>query len=94
MRKLKLDVEQLAVESFATAADGVRWGTVRAASDEEEEVLEPVPGDGEVAILSLWTCKTQCNQDTCDITCARTCATCNDPTCDSCFITRCRDNCA
>jgi hypothetical protein len=93
MRKLKLDLEHLTVESFTTATDGVRWGTVRAASGEDGEVLEPAVGE-EVAFLSLWTCKTRCNQNTCDGTCGVTCATCNDPTCDSCFVTRCRDNCA
>ena len=95
MRKLKLDVEELAVESFATATGDVQWGTVRAASDEpsDEQVEEPVGGD-EVGFLSWFTCQTRCNQDTCQGTCGRTCATCYDPTCDSCYITRCRDNCA
>lgn len=91
MRKLKLDLEHLAVESFTTATDGVRWGTVRAASDEPVE--EPAVGE-EVGFLSWFTCQTRCNQNTCGGTCGRTCATCYDPTCDSCYITKCRDNCA
>ena len=92
MRKWKLDPETLSVESFAVASADVLRGTVRGASF-EDDVEEPVPGD-DVAFLSLFTCQTRCNQNTCDGTCGRTCATCNDPTCDSCFITRCRDNCA
>jgi hypothetical protein len=93
MRKLQLDLEHLAVESFTTATEDVRWGTVRAASEGETEVVEPAT-DEEVAFLSLFSCHTRCSQNTCDGTCGRTCATCFGATCDSCYITRCRDNCA
>jgi len=93
MRKLTLDLEHLAVESFTTATDDVRWGTVRAASEEETKVVEPAT-DEEVGLVSWFSCQTNCNQKTCEGTCGRTCATCFDPTCDSCYITRCRDNCA
>jgi hypothetical protein len=91
MRKLKLDLEHLAVESFTTATGDVPWGTVRAASDEQ---VEELAGGEEVGLVSWFTCQTDCNQNTCGGTCSRTCATCSDPTCDSCYITRCRDNCA
>jgi hypothetical protein len=91
MRKLKLHLDHLAVESFTTATGDVPWGTVRAASDEQVE--EPAVGE-EVGLVSWFSCQTRCNQNTCDGTCGRTCATCFDPTCDSCYITRCRDNCA
>lgn len=92
MRKLKLDLEHLTVESFATATDGAQWGTVRAASDEPVE--EPTVAEEEAGFLSWFTCQTRCNQDTCGGSCGRTCATCYDPTCDSCYITKCKDNCA
>lgn len=84
MRKLKLDPEQLMVESFATARiEGE--GTVRGA-EIGEDVQEPVPGD-DVGILSIWTCFTNCNQLTCNLSCAGTCY--YDRTCNSCQITTC-----
>jgi hypothetical protein len=90
MRKLKLNPEQLAVESFETAAIRPGDGTVRglAFQAENEAVAEPVPGDDQV-FLSIWTCQTNCGQNTCGGSCGVTCATCNDPTCNSCYATGC-----
>jgi hypothetical protein len=65
MRKLKLDLDQLTVESFDTnAPDGPRRGTVRA-------FMPPTP-----FITCPLTCADTC--DTCDYSCGGTCdATCN-----------------
>lgn len=92
MRKLKLHLDELAVDSFETAPMSRLAGTVRGAADapgipDEGDVVEPEPSD--VAILSIWTCWTACGQNTCGGSCGVTCATCNDPTCNSCHITMC-----
>lgn len=90
MHKLKLDPEQLTVESFMTASSPEGTGTVRGAQEVAqpgEEVAEPTIVDE--GILSLWTCRTACGQATCGITCQRTCATCDEPTCNSCHVTLC-----
>jgi len=92
MRKLKLNLEQLAVESFQTASAGDATGTVRGAAYAEEitepsVITEPIPTD--TIIITIRTCQTACNQITCGGTCGVTCATCDDPTCNSCFVTRC-----
>jgi len=83
MRKLKLDLEHLAVESFATAEGEELYGTVRGAQDGAEEELEVAePGDVEIAPASWWSCFTRCGQLTCQWSCAGTCA--GDVTCNSC----------
>jgi hypothetical protein len=88
MRKLKLNPEQLAVESFQTATPAGRAGTVRgAAFGADHEIAEP--GVIAPAPVSIWTCETGCGQNTCGGTCGVTCATCDDPTCNSCYATGC-----
>ncbi|HEU4452574.1 MAG TPA: hypothetical protein VFR81_05910 [Longimicrobium sp.] len=87
MRKLTLNPEDLAVESFETATAEELLGTVRGAQEDVEEPAEPIETD--TGFLSIWTCQTNCNQLTCGGSCGVTCATCNDPTCNSCFQTRC-----
>jgi len=90
MRKFKLDVEELTVESFATDTASGALGTVKAHS------LIGAEGDA-IAITApppaSWDCSqnpyTQC--DSCYLSCIDTC---NQPTCDSCGITRCKANCA
>lgn len=88
MRKLRLNPDQLAVESFETASAADALGTVRAAQEDIAEPVEPVE-PGEEIILSIWTCRTNCGQLTCGASCGVTCSTCYDPTCNSCFVTRC-----
>ena len=93
MRKFKLDVEELTVESFATDPAIGGMGTVQA------HALDPIDGDAEIITAppppppASWDCSqnpyTQC--DSCYLSCIDTC---NQPTCDSCGITRCRANCA
>jgi hypothetical protein len=83
MRKLKLELERLAVESFGTgAAGGV--GTVRARADAFG--VEPAD-DGEIAItppITSWkTCATCPGQDTCYISCVTACS-CPTQPCDTC----------
>jgi len=88
MRKLKLDPEQLAVESFATAEIEALQGTVRGAQDGVDgEIKEPAPGEEEVIAASWFTCFTKCDQLTCRLSCAGTCY--YDKTCNSCHITMC-----
>ena len=88
MRKLKLDPEELTVDSFATAELDALYGTVRGA----QETIEPVEGEETVVetettksdgFLSIWTCFTKCNQLTCNLSCAGTCI--GDRTCNSCL---------
>lgn len=81
MRKLKLDIEEIQVESFQTSADGAGKGTVRGAGDfagfegeiGEDEVAPPpgtVPPDK--------TC------DTCIRTCETRCTCPTNPGCHTC----------
>ena len=78
MRKLRLNPEHLAVESFPTAPRGDAAGTVRGLGFEDVP-SDPVP-TGDQTIISGDTCLTQCFQ--------RTCLSCTEPSCDSC-ITAC-----
>lgn len=92
MRKLKLDPEELTVESFATDRIESLYGTVRGAQDgvdtvEGGEIVEPEPGDATIIIIppSMVTCFTRCDQLTCRLSCAGTCW--YDQTCNSCYGT-------
>ncbi|HEX6748929.1 MAG TPA: hypothetical protein VF092_16650 [Longimicrobium sp.] len=88
MKKLRLNLEQLAVDAFETGeARGL--GTVRAReSDPDLCVAQPID-DGEVAITAtLWktcpnTCAFTCQGDTCYITCVTGCS-CRTMPCDTC----------
>ena len=89
MRKIRLDVDQLHVESFVTAQALRAPGTVRANSGEI--------GDGDIVVVTapepmtpFCSADTMC--DTCKYSCIDTCTP--QPTCDSCFVTRCKANCA
>ena len=84
MRKMKLDVEQLAVESFATAESLNALGTVRG-----NGVLI---GDAITVPIDTPNCSADSMCDTCKYSCIDSCTP--QPTCDSCFVTRCRANCA
>lgn len=86
MRKIRLDVEMLQVESFATA-DAIRaLGTVRGNAE---------LGDGDMVIITAPVLTPNCSADsmcdTCKYSCIDTCTP--QPTCDSCHITMCRRNC-
>lgn len=89
MRKLRLNAEDLTVDSFQTATAGQGMGTVRGAAYAiGGQVREPIwtqPIEETAA-----TCQTLCGQNTCDGTCGVSCYTCNDPSCDSCHATGCR----
>lgn len=84
MRKLRLDLDQLAVESFDTAAKEAEKGTVVA--------------EQQCTCLTQCTCPgcPSCD-DTCPVTCAYTC---DDPSCgESCYGScppdySCWDTCA
>ena len=93
MRKLTLDLDELAVESFETAVEARGIGTVNG------RALAPAP-DPDIdrsPLLSCRTCFSMCR--TCEISCNGTCiscpATCFDVTCatcggESCGPTMCR----
>ncbi|HEU4562004.1 MAG TPA: hypothetical protein VFS20_29525 [Longimicrobium sp.] len=87
MRKIRLDVEMLQVESFATT-DSIRaLGTVRGNAE---------LGDGDMVIITAPeiltpNCSADSMCDTCKYSCIDTCTP--QPTCDSCHITMCRRNC-
>ncbi|HEX6748927.1 MAG TPA: hypothetical protein VF092_16640 [Longimicrobium sp.] len=81
MRKLRLDLDQLEVDSFRTGeAYGV--GTIQAHSDSDVEVCLQ-PGDDQVAITVpvTWakTCDTCPGLYTCNLSCIRT-----EPGCTTC----------
>ncbi|HSU13180.1 hypothetical protein [Longimicrobium sp.] len=82
MRKLKLDLEQLAVDSFGTG-EGGGVGTVRARAD----AFTVQPADDDIAItppITSWkTCATCPGQDTCYISCVTRCS-CPTQPCDTC----------
>ncbi|HET7230083.1 MAG TPA: hypothetical protein VFJ16_08785 [Longimicrobium sp.] len=89
MRKIRLDVEHLEVESFVTAASVREPGTVRA---------NGMVGDGGDLIIITApepltpNCSADTMCDTCKYSCIDTCTP--QPTCDSCHVTMCRANCA
>jgi hypothetical protein len=93
MHKLKLDLDQLNVESFDTDAPGItRRGTVRAHS----QICTPTAGE--------YTCVNTC--ETCDNTCGSCGATCFagctgyscygscvDPSCNTCHTNCQQESC-
>jgi hypothetical protein len=95
MHKLKLDLDQLAVESFDTIpSDGARRGTVQ--------------GFGPTPLITCNTCYDTCAScgGTCDNSCGGTCycgsgyytcggscyGTCTEPSCDVTCHTNCQQN--
>jgi hypothetical protein len=90
MRKLKLDPEQLMVESFATVRMGGE-GTVRGAACETAPQTDPSDCGSCDTQCGQWTCDQSCNGTcggwSCDESCAGTCY--YDVTCNSCNITLC-----
>ena len=105
MRKLKLDVEHLAVESFETSEAAPQLGTVKgqAGGALEPEPLEPDLTTNHPTLYA--SCYTKCSCGTgacatCGATCGGdTCFSCADTcvTCETCQVTTCRmtwlDNC-
>ncbi|HYH78546.1 MAG TPA: hypothetical protein VEX86_02085 [Longimicrobium sp.] len=75
MRKLKLEVDALAVESFETAPGTAGTGTVRG------QALAPGPDNPESRI---WSCNGSCVTCTDCNTCISCQVTCFDATCISC----------
>ena len=105
MRKLRLDLDELQVESFATQAGAGASGTVAGHADligagnEIDVTVKPVTNDA-VACMESWinTCVTAklsecpgetCNQVTCGASCQVTCETCWGPTCASDCLATC-----
>jgi hypothetical protein len=78
MRKLSLKLDSLEVESFQTASAVRGAGTVRGLAYTVLDPAEPVEPE---------TQQNSC--DTCTITADITCATCDEPTCNSCHLTQC-----
>lgn len=93
MRKIRLDIEELAVESFVTAASLGTPGTVRANGVLLGDGV--LIGDG-FAITAPQPLTPNCSADTMCDTCRYSCIdSCTpQPTCDSCHITMCKANCA
>lgn len=83
MNKLKLDVDQLAVESFALTTGDAQRGTVEAHSH-----LCP-PTTICIETYQPATCAQSCQScpgDSCAFTCGYTCNyTCDDPSCVTCL---------
>jgi hypothetical protein len=87
MRKLKLDLDQLTVDSFDTlSADGAGRGTIEAFQTTAPPcTLEYYPTYAPTCAATCASCN-----GTCDNTCGSTCGgytcggTCNDPTCGTC----------
>jgi hypothetical protein len=86
MRKLRLNLEQLAVDAFETGeAQGV--GTIRARESDPDLCAHPGE-DAEAITATLWktcpnTCPFTCQGDTCYITCVTGCS-CRTMPCDTC----------
>jgi hypothetical protein len=93
MKKLKLEVEALAVESFEPAGGGGEGGTVRGYLTAYYELC--YPGDTWQASC---TCELTCNARTC-FNCPGPSAGCNTPTGNCCLInftvdpTSCQPDC-
>jgi hypothetical protein len=70
MKKLKLSLDELAVESFAVDGDRRRPGTVRgnAGAFGDEDHAGPVPGDVAAITGWSWLCGT-CKGNTCEASC-------------------------
>jgi len=88
MRKIRLDVEHLEVESFVTAGSLGSPGTVRGngvlIGDGFAVITDPQP-------IQTPNCSADTMCDTCKYSCIDSCTP--QPTCDSCHITMCRANC-
>jgi hypothetical protein len=85
MKKMKLNLEQLAVDSFDTSTALEKRGTVFG-----EQCTCPT----NCTCPGCPTCYESCN-GTCGDSCHGTCAgqwSC-DPTCDSCYYTQCAQSC-
>ena len=81
MRKLRLDLDQLAVDSFGTG-EALGVGTIQARSDTGPDVcLQPVGDhDAITAPITSWqTCDTCPGLYTCNLSCFRT-----EPGCTTC----------
>lgn len=76
-RKLRLDVEQLAVESFSVSGRGMSAGTVHA--HQPVPPVDPVSDYNGVCDTYYDSCGGSCAScvNSCWDTCAITCATCN-----------------
>jgi hypothetical protein len=85
MRKLRLNLEQLAVDAFETG-EAVGVGTVRSRESDPELCPQPVDDGEEVAIPVTWwrTCPNTCQGDTCYISCVTRCTCPTNPGCDTC----------
>ena len=80
MRKLRLDLDQLTVDSFRTG-EALGVGTINARSDSGADVCL-MPGDNvaiTVPITLANTCDTCPGLDTCKLSCVRT-----EPGCTTC----------
>jgi hypothetical protein len=89
MRKLKLDLDELAVESFSTFASRNEEGTVHARSGESCDVCEPPCSgrntcadscDGVCGSYYCYTDEPSCGQGSC----LYTCTSCDVSGCSSC----------
>jgi len=85
MRKLKLEIDALRVESFGTSAGAVDPGTVRAHAD-------AVGMEEEYAITTPQTQQLSCI-DTCKLSCWGTCLISCGGTCDDLCSLGCSDGC-
>ena len=93
MKKMKLDLDELTVDSFDTSSAGPRAGTV---FGEQCTCYTncTCPGCPTCAQSCNGTCGDSCN-GTCGDSCYGTCAgqySC-DYTCDSCYYTQCANSC-
>lgn len=87
MRKLKLEIEDLAVESFATGAGAYRAGTVKGRNGEDfvgfVEGIDEANEIGEVAITAPVPETRTCPVVTYCASCVNTCDACTVRTCAS-----------
>ena len=85
MKKLRLSLEELAVESFATQPTAARRGTVAGAETTGNQIICDCPTNGYEN--TCMGCSNSCG-GTCDGSCDGTCQGCPGPsadgTCDTC----------
>jgi hypothetical protein len=73
MKKLRLSLETLAVESFSPGGAGRVGGTVKARGDDPTSTLVPLPSPN---CITLVGCSNECSNYTQDGSCALSLCTC------------------
>lgn len=74
MRKIRLELDALRVESFATDGGARGHGTVHGRNTMWGGACEEPPPEDSIYVCPVPTAQATCNQFTCDYTCGNTCS--------------------